>query len=65
MNGLRATGTIRKNRLKNAPLPAKKGIKKRDRGYFASCFDTQNEVLLVKWRDSSVVTMTTNHDSTW
>lgn len=63
MKGFRATGTIRENRLKNAPLPAKKEMEKRDRGYFASCFDTQNEVLLVKWRDSSVVTMATNYDS--
>ncbi|KAH9363196.1 hypothetical protein HPB48_017557 [Haemaphysalis longicornis] len=63
MKGFRATGTIRENRLKNAPLPAKKEMEKQDRGYFASCFDTQTEVLLVKWRDSSVVTMATNYDS--
>ncbi|KAH9378169.1 hypothetical protein HPB48_013285 [Haemaphysalis longicornis] len=63
MKGFRATGTIRENRLKNAPLPAKKETEKRDRGYFAGCFDTQNEVLLVKWCDSSVMTMATNYDS--
>ncbi|KAH9374958.1 hypothetical protein HPB48_022494 [Haemaphysalis longicornis] len=38
-------------------------MEKRDRGYFASCFGTQNEVFLVKWCDSSVVTMATNYDS--
>ncbi|KAH9359588.1 hypothetical protein HPB48_021643 [Haemaphysalis longicornis] len=40
MKGFRATGTIRKNRLKNASLPAKKEMEKGDWGYFASCFDT-------------------------
>ncbi|KAL3189033.1 hypothetical protein MRX96_003179 [Rhipicephalus microplus] len=63
MKGSRATGTIRENRLKNDPVPAKNKMEKRDKGYFTSCFDTPNEVLLVKWRDSSVMTTATNYDS--
>lgn len=44
------------------PLPSKKEMEKKQRGHFSHCFDPVGEVLLVKWKDSSVVTMATNYD---
>lgn len=60
--GFRATGTLRENRQMKCPLPSKKEMEKKQRGHFSHCFDPVGEVLLVKWKDSSVVTMATNYD---
>lgn len=61
--GIRATGTIRESRQKKCPLPSRKEMQKKSRGEHDCCFDSNNEILLVKWKDNSVVTMATNYDS--
>jgi hypothetical protein len=60
--GIRATGTIRENRQKNCPLQASKIMDKNERGSCDHRFDTNNELLVVKWKDNSVCSMATNHD---
>lgn len=61
--GFRATGTIRENRLSGCPLPTKKKTEQQKRGEFCFCFDPENEVLFVKWKGNSIVTMATNYDT--
>jgi DNA excision repair protein ERCC-6 len=60
--GFRATGTIRENRTRDASLPSKVVMNKASRGDFEFCFDRREEVYLVKWKDSSVLTMASNHE---
>jgi hypothetical protein len=60
--GIRATGTIRENRQKNCPLQASKMMDKNERGSCDHRFDTNNELLVVKWKDNRVCSMATNHD---
>lgn len=62
-SGFRATGTIRDNRTKKCPLTSVKDMKKSDRAHFDYRFDTNNEVLLVRWKDNSVCTIGTNFDT--
>lgn len=61
--GLRATGTIRKNRTRGAPLLSDKDMKKAGRGSVDSLYHTSHDVLLVKWFDNSPVIVATNHDT--
>jgi hypothetical protein len=60
--GYRATGTIRDNRVKKCPLSTKLQTKNEKRGYFDFRYDAENLVLLVRWKDNSLVTMITNYD---
>lgn len=60
---IRATGTIRENRLKKCPIGDHKIMKKASRGYFDFRFDKNNEILIVKWVDNSICTMATNYDT--
>jgi hypothetical protein len=60
--GYRATGTIRYNRVKKCPLSTKLQTKTEKRGYFDFRYDAENLVLLVRWKDNSLVTMITNYD---
>jgi len=60
--GIRATGTIRKNRLHSVPLINEKEMKKQDRGSFDHCYNNSNGVLVVRWKDSAVVNIATNHE---
>ena len=62
-DGLRATGTIRSNRICRAPLMSDKDLKKKERGTHDSRFHTEKEILLVKWRDNSSLTIATSHDA--
>lgn len=59
--GYNATGTIRENRLDKCPLPDKKITKKEERGsyHYQSC----KEVVVIQWKDNSVVTIASNYDS--
>lgn len=59
--GYFATGTIKENRTMNKTLVSTKSLNKKERGSFDYCFDKQNEVLLVRWNDNSVVTVATNN----
>lgn len=61
--GFRATGTVRNNRTKNCPLANEKQMKKKNRGYYTHMYDSENSLLLVRWKDNSIVTMMTNFDS--
>ena len=57
--GIRATGTVRDNRLKKCPLPDNKTADKANRGeYWCKASDG---VLAVKWKDNKAVTVVTNH----
>ena len=47
--GFQATGTVRENRLK--------------RGTYSFRFDTNEEILFVKWLDNTCVTIGTNYDT--
>lgn len=38
-------------------------MERKKRGEFCFCFDPENEVLFVKWKDNSIVTMATNYDT--
>lgn len=60
---LRATGTVRDNRTKKCPLTSVKEMQKKDRGVFHHMYDKANKLLFVRWKDNSVVTMVTNHDT--
>ncbi|KAJ8956555.1 hypothetical protein NQ318_019279 [Aromia moschata] len=61
--GFRATGTARDNRIKNCPLPSKSEVNKKERGHFFHMYDKTNNLLFVKWKDNSIVTMATNYDT--
>ena len=56
--GLSATGTIRKNRVDNCPLPSVEEMKKMDSGSYANKSD--GKVELVRWNDNNVVTLCSN-----
>lgn len=58
---LKATGTVRETRTNKCPLMNSKDmLKQQERGYFDHRFDTNNEVLVVKWKDSKVVNVASN-----
>lgn len=60
--GIRATGTVRENRLRDCPLRGEEQ-KKEKRGYYNYSFDKNGEVLVAKWNDNKCVTIATNWDS--
>lgn len=57
---LKATGTIRENRTSKCPLPANNIFKKTQRGTFEFKSSRPNNILVCKWNDNSVVTVTSN-----
>ncbi|KAK9695841.1 Transposase IS4 [Popillia japonica] len=62
-NGVRATATIRVNRLAKCPLEASKSIAKQQRGTFDYQFDKCNDLLVVRWVDNNVVNIISNYDT--
>ncbi|XP_031358564.1 piggyBac transposable element-derived protein 3-like [Photinus pyralis] len=60
---IRATGTVRENRTKKCPLSSVKQMQKMERGVFEKMYDMKNNLLFVRWKDNSVVTMVTNYDT--
>lgn len=54
-------GTIRKNRIENAPLP---DLTKSERGSSCVLQDRDTEITLIRWHDNSQVTMATNMTDT-
>lgn len=63
--GFRATATIRDNRITKCPITSSKIMSKKDRGSFEYLFDQNNQLLVVRWVDNSVVTMITNYDTVY
>lgn len=60
--GFRATGTIRENRTRKCPISNNNIFKKKERGYFEYKYSDSN-LLFVRWKDNSVVTLATNYDA--
>lgn len=60
---MRATGTVRENRLQQCPVKASKVMTKEERGSYDYRFDKKKEILVVKWNDNKVVSVMTNYDS--
>lgn len=57
-NGTGGTGTIHENRLAKCPVTPASVLKKQSRGNFS--FQTNNDVLVLRWHDNNIVTFTTN-----
>lgn len=55
--GLTGTRTIRENRTEKCPLEDKKVIMKKPRGYYCSAFDKDDNIVAVRWKDNSVLTI--------
>lgn len=60
--GVKATGTIRDNRLGSCPLSSSKIFKKETRGVFQSSYATSSSanLFVCKWNDNNVVTIASN-----
>ena len=56
-SGFAATGTVRANRTKKAPLQAVDDMKKQARGISDVVNDKKSNVTLVCWKDNKVVTV--------
>ncbi|KAF9407002.1 hypothetical protein HW555_012826 [Spodoptera exigua] len=61
--GLKATRTIRENRTSKCPLPSNAFFKKTERGAFQFKSSRPSSILVCKWNDNSVVTVTSNVES--
>uniref|UniRef100_A0A0L8IF49 PiggyBac transposable element-derived protein domain-containing protein n=1 Tax=Octopus bimaculoides TaxID=37653 RepID=A0A0L8IF49_OCTBM len=61
--GFQATGTVRENRLKKCTLMEAKELKKQNRGTYSFRFDTNEEIIFVKWLDNTCITIGTNYDT--
>ncbi|XP_045114841.1 uncharacterized protein LOC123506660 [Portunus trituberculatus] len=58
VQGIGATGTLRKDRLCGAPLIPKKSMEKKNRGFMEEAFTECTS--LVKWKDNKVVCVASN-----
>ena len=58
--GLACTGTIRANRTSDCPLIDIKHIEKQPRGTYDHKCDNSRGVVMARWNDSSVVTVSSN-----
>ncbi|KRZ73835.1 PiggyBac transposable element-derived protein 2 [Trichinella papuae] len=59
--GIHTIGTIRRNRLKNAPLKSEKDLKEAGRGAFHVCTTAENNLCVVRWHDSAVVDLSSTY----
>ncbi|KRX69229.1 PiggyBac transposable element-derived protein 3 [Trichinella sp. T6] len=59
--GIHTIGTIRRNRLKNAPLKIEKELKRAAWGAFHVCTTAENNLCIVRWHDSAVVNLSTTY----
>lgn len=57
---VKATGTVRDNRIDKCPLENKDNMKKKERGVYDYRVDANNEVLVCRWSDNSVVNICSN-----
>ncbi|XP_039967529.1 piggyBac transposable element-derived protein 2-like, partial [Bactrocera tryoni] len=53
---------MRENRTKSCYLRSVKDLRKSNRGAYAYRFDTNNELMVVRWKDNGVCTTGTNFD---
>ncbi|XP_035208500.1 piggyBac transposable element-derived protein 2-like [Stegodyphus dumicola] len=60
---VRATGTVRFNRMNKRPIATDKEIRKKERGAYDYRFDSRNEILAVTWNDNSCVRLLSNHET--
>lgn len=56
---IKATGTLRENRLPQSPLSNAAVMKKNNRGYFEYVL-ADNEIVIAKWHDNNVVSVASN-----
>ena len=53
--GIAATGTVRLNRVKNAPLKPVKEMEKLERGSANVAIDDDAKIAFVRWKDNKVI----------
>ena len=58
--GFRATRTVRDVRTTNCPLKPAKEIDKMKRGTYDYRFDTENEIIAVRWKDNKSIALASN-----
>lgn len=58
--GFGGTGTVRENRTENSLVENTNVMKKKNRGNYDSAIDKQNNIVCVKWKDNSIVTILSN-----
>ena len=58
--GFGATGTVRANRVDKCPIKSTDNMKKEARGTFDHKYDCKDGILIARWNDNSVVTVTSN-----
>ncbi|KAG8226269.1 hypothetical protein J437_LFUL004826 [Ladona fulva] len=61
--GIRATGTIRENRMGKCTLMSAEELEKFPRGYNDYKFESNNEIFIVRWKDNKCVAVATNFDT--
>jgi hypothetical protein len=59
LRNIKATGTLRENRLPHSPLSKAATLKKKERGVFEYVL-ADKEVVVAKWNDNSVVSVASN-----
>lgn len=57
---VKATGTVRDNRIDKCQLEKKEVLKKRERGTYDFRVDTNHEIIVCRWNDNSVVNVFSN-----
>ena len=57
---IKATGTVRVNRIEDCPVMPVDQCKKSARGTYDYRLDTQSSTIVVRWNDNSVVTLASN-----
>ncbi|XP_030759385.1 piggyBac transposable element-derived protein 3-like [Sitophilus oryzae] len=62
LRNVKATGTIKENRIPSSPLQSAKDMKKKDRGSFDYAL-ADNDIIICKWHDNSVVSLASNASS--
>ncbi|XP_035215200.1 piggyBac transposable element-derived protein 3-like [Stegodyphus dumicola] len=60
---VRATGTVRFNRMNKRPIATDKEIRKKESGAYDYRFDSRNEIIAVTWNDNSCVMLLSNHET--
>lgn len=60
---LKATGTIRENRTSKCPLQDTKSMKKTDRGSYDFRLAKDDNIVVCKWNDNSIVSIASNASS--
>ncbi|KAI4456626.1 transposase is4 [Holotrichia oblita] len=63
--GIGYTGTIKSNRIEKCPIISEKDMKKKERGYYDYCTDTNNNCTVTNWNDNRIVLLVSSCDSTF